>query len=61
LLGPGRRVKGTVVLITGATSGIGRASAHRFSEEGADLVLAARSSGDLDAVAANASGPVPGC
>ena len=52
MLAPGRRIKGTVVLITGATSGIGRASAHRFSEEGADLVLAARSSGDLDAVAA---------
>lgn len=33
---------GTVVVITGASSGIGRATAHAFARQGARLVLAAR-------------------
>ncbi len=37
------RLNGKVVIITGATSGIGQATAQRFASEGARLVLAGRS------------------
>ena len=37
-----------VVLITGASSGIGRAAAHRLAERGARLVLASRSAESLE-------------
>lgn len=43
------RVEGKVAFITGAGSGLGRASALRFAEEGAKVVLA-----DLDEVAVQA-------
>jgi short-subunit dehydrogenase len=42
----------SVVVIVGASSGIGRAAAHRFALRGARLVLAARSRSSLNEVAA---------
>lgn len=42
----------TTVVITGASSGIGRATARLFAASGAQLVLAGRDEGTLEAVAA---------
>ena len=44
---PMRRRQGETVLITGASSGIGRELARLFASDGADLVLIARSEGRL--------------
>ncbi|MFI7400997.1 SDR family NAD(P)-dependent oxidoreductase [Streptomyces sp. NPDC049541] len=44
---------GKVVLITGASRGIGAAAARLFASEGAAVVLAARSTGALDAIVAD--------
>lgn len=41
----------SVVVITGASSGIGRAAAYAFAREGSRLVLAARSAGPLRTLA----------
>lgn len=46
------RVSGSVVVITGASRGIGRATARLFAEHGASVVLAARSEYALLEVAA---------
>jgi NAD(P)-dependent dehydrogenase (short-subunit alcohol dehydrogenase family) len=46
-----RELEGSVVVITGASSGLGRATAMAFAEEGAHLVLAARSAEPLTALA----------
>src|SRR5690606_20252129 len=43
----GRNLKDAVVVITGASSGIGRATALAFADEGARLVLAARDESGL--------------
>jgi len=47
-----QRFAGTVVFITGASSGIGAALSLEFAREGADLVLAARRRDRLESVAA---------
>lgn len=46
-------MKNKLVIITGASSGIGKACAEKFAQEGANLVLAARSADKLKDVAEN--------
>ena len=46
------KLDGEVAVVTGAGKGIGRAIAIGLAEAGADVVLASRTQGDLDAVAA---------
>src|SRR5579862_3032902 len=49
-------IAGKVVLVTGASSGIGRAVARLFAAEGATLALAARSTGRMQALAEEIGG-----
>lgn len=48
------QLDGTTAIVTGASSGMGRATALLFAREGADLALMARREDDLRAVAAEA-------
>lgn len=52
----GEELKGKIALVTGATSGIGRATALRFAEAGATLVLVGRSREGLSKVCADIGG-----
>lgn len=47
----GIELEDATIVLTGASSGIGRATAYALAERGARLVLAARSTSDLDEVA----------
>ncbi|MEP7239406.1 MAG: SDR family oxidoreductase [Devosia sp.] len=50
------RLAGSVALITGASAGIGLASARALAREGASLVLTARREGRLDALVSEIAG-----
>lgn len=52
------RLSGRVVAVTGAAAGIGLACVHRYLEEGASVVAADRDGEGLEALAAQASGPL---
>lgn len=50
LLRTGHHIEGKTVLITGSSSGVGEAAAHRLSELGASIVLVARGAERLEHV-----------
>lgn len=54
------RLGGRIAVITGATSGIGEACAHRLSAAGTHLVLVGRRAGRLEALEEELAGAGPG-
>ena len=56
-----QNIKGKVIIITGASSGIGEATAYKLASAGAKLVLGARREDKLRAIAdkINADGAPP--
>jgi NAD(P)-dependent dehydrogenase (short-subunit alcohol dehydrogenase family) len=54
------QLEGRTALVTGATGGVGRATARRFSEEGAQVVITGRRQGALDMASAVIGDPAIG-
>ena len=50
------RFKGKTVIVTGAGTGIGAATAHRLAEEGANVILTGRRAEPIEIVAASCNG-----
>lgn len=55
-----RELADRTAIITGASSGIGRAVAERFGAAGANLALCSRSAGEIEAVAEEITDATPG-
>lgn len=53
--------KRTLALVTGAASGIGRATALRFASEGVEVVALDRSGDALEAMVSEGAGPIHAC
>ncbi len=56
-----RRLQDKVAIVVGSSSGMGQATARAFAGEGARVVLAARSAGKLESLAAELGPPALAC